>query len=156
MGEEGIMSCYRLFTSHLLVAAACLVSISAFADSADAVATDAMAQMDRMVDIILTVKDKPSAEKAVADLKPVLEDLKKIGGRAKAVGTPSPEVKAQIAAKMQAKAVQFQKRIADAKEQFAKAGVEATAILAKGMMELGKTMQEAMQGFEQADKAGQK
>src|SRR6185369_5556396 len=150
------MSFYRLLTRRLLIAAAFLVSVSAFADSPDAVANDAVAQMDRMVDIILTVKDKPSAEKAVEDLKGVLAELKKIGARAKEVGQPSPEVKAQIAAKMQAKAAEFQKRIADAKEQFAKAGVEASAILVKGLRDLGKSMQETMQAFEQADKPAEK
>lgn len=146
------MTIRRLLSHHLLILLAAFVSVSALADSADAVADDAMKQLDRMVDIILTVKDKPSAEKAVADIKGVIEELKKIGTRAKAVAQPTPEMKAQIQAKLQAKAEEFKKRIADAKEQFAKAGLEASAVLAKGLMEMSSALRDAMQAFEQPEK----
>ena len=46
------------------------------------------------------VTDKASAEKAVTDIKAVVEEMKKIAARAKALGQPSADVKAKIEAKM--------------------------------------------------------
>ncbi len=141
----------RLATG-LLLALACLLPISALADSAEAIADDAIVQMDRMATALLTVKDKESAEKAVTELMAIAGDLKKIAARAKTAATPTPEEKAKVLAKMQAKSLEIKNRLGQAKEQLAKAGLEAAAVLGKGMMEFGRAMQEVGQAFEAADK----
>ena len=146
------MNLHKRLLTGLLIALTFFFSHSAFADSPEAVVNDAMSQMDRMVDALLTVKDKASAETAVKDLMGVTEELKKIAVRAKTVGQPTAEQKEQLMAKMQAKTAEMKTRLAAGKEQLAKAGVEAAAVLGKGMMEFGKAMQEVGQAFQAADK----
>jgi hypothetical protein len=121
------------------------------ADNHEKIADDAAAQMEKMANAVASVKDKASAEKAVAEMKAVAEELKKIAARAKAVGKPSAEVKAKIDAKMKPRQQAVEKQMVTAQTNLAAAGPEAAAILQKGMMELGQTMMEVAMALEGTD-----
>jgi hypothetical protein len=147
-----IMTLHRRFIAILLLALAFLIPAPSFADSAEAVMNDTLVQMDRVADTILTIKDKATAEKAMADLQTIVVELKKIAARAKAVGQPPAELKEKLMTQFRTKTAEVQKRIAGAKDQIAKAGLEAAAVLGKGMVEFGKGMQEVGEAFQAADK----
>jgi hypothetical protein len=73
----------------LLVACAFLTPHLVRADSPEAVGNDVVAQLDTVADVILSVKDKATAEKAVENLLGITDELKKLTPRAKAVGQPT-------------------------------------------------------------------
>jgi hypothetical protein len=127
-------------------------SSAAWADTHEAVADDAMVQMERMITALEKVTDKPTAEKAVEDLMSVAAELKKVAVRAKEVGKPAADVKAKIEAKMKEKQEAMMKRMGAVQGAIAKAGPEAGAVLMKGMQEFGAAMMEVGKAFEEADK----
>ena len=121
-------------------------------DSHEKLAEDAGKQMDRMATALSSITDKASAEKAMTDMKSVVEDFKKLGTRAKALGQPSADVKAKTDAKMKAKQDEMQQKMMASQANMAKAGPEALGIIMKGMQELAPAMAEVGKIFEAADK----
>jgi hypothetical protein len=150
-GSLGMKPIARFATTLIALATLLFTAGSALADSHEAVADDAMVQMERMVTALGTVTDKVTAEKAVQQLMDVATELKKIAARAKAVGQPSAEIKAKIEAKMKSKQEDFMKKMVAVQQGIAKAGPEAAAVLQKGMVEFGTAMQEVGKAFQDAD-----
>lgn len=137
----------RFLTQTVLIIATLFITGCSGGDSHEKVADDALKQMDRMVTAVSAVTDKASAEKAVADLKSVGDELKKIAERAKKLGDPSADVRAKIEGKMSAKQTEITQKMMGMQASMLKAGPEAAAILGKGMMEFGATMQETGKMF---------
>ncbi len=137
----------RFLTQTVLIIATLFITGCSGGDTHEKVADDALKQMDRMVTAVSAVTDKASAEKAVADLKSVGEELKKIAERAKKLGEPSADVKAKVDGKMSAKQAEITQKMMGMQASMMKAGPEAAAILGKGMMEFGATMQETGKMF---------
>jgi hypothetical protein len=135
------------------VATILLFSVTApvFADSHEEVADAAITQMERMVAALATVTDKPTAEKAVTQLMDVAAELKKVAARAKAVGQPTPEVKAKIEAKMKERQTEIMKKMPEVQANLQKAGPEAAQVIQKGMIEFSTAMQEVGKAFKDAD-----
>jgi len=121
-------------------------------DSHEKLADDMSKQVDRMIAAMSSVTDKASAEKAVAEVKSVTEELKKLAARTKALGKPSAETKAKIEAKMKTKQDEVQQKMAASQAAMMKAGPEAMGIMMNGMMELGPAMIEVGKAFDSADK----
>jgi hypothetical protein len=117
------------------------------ADTHEKIVDDTIKQMDRMAVTMGTITDKATAEKAMAELSSVVEEIKKIGARAKALGDPSADVQKKLEEKMKAKTQELQTKLTGAMVSMAKAGPEAAAIVAKGMQEFGAAMQEAGKAF---------
>jgi hypothetical protein len=109
-------------------------------DSHEQVADDIAMQMDRLATAITAVHDKASAERAVSDMKAIVEEMRKIEARAKALGEPSAESRAKLNAKMKAKEAELQKRFAGSQAALMKAGAEATGIITKGLKELAPSL----------------
>src|SRR5690349_18892558 len=103
----------------LLLAFAFLAPHATRADSPEAVTHDTLVQMDKMAEAILSVKDKATAEKAVADLLGIAGELKQVAARAKAVGQPTAEQKQKLQAQLQTHTIELKKRLAAGKEQLA-------------------------------------
>ena len=137
----------RFLTQTVLIIATLFITGCSGGDTHEKVADDALKQMDRMVTAVSAVTDKASAEKAVADLKSVGDELKKIAERAKKLGEPSADVKAKVDGKMSAKQAEITQKMMGMQASMMKAGPEAAAILGKGMMEFGATMQETGKMF---------
>ena len=137
----------RFLTQTVLIIATLFITGCSGGDTHEKVADDALKQMDRMVTAVSAVTDKASAEKAVADLKSVGDELKKIAERAKKLGEPSADVKAKVDGKMSAKQAEITQKMMGMQASMMKAGPEAAAILGKGLMEFGATMQETGKMF---------
>jgi hypothetical protein len=142
----------RLSATVFALTAFLFAAGSAFADSHEAIADDAMAQMERMANAVASITDKATAEKAATELKSVGEELKKVAARAKAVGTPAADVKTKIEEKMKTKQEAIEKKMAAAQESLGKAGPEAMAVLMKSMTELAPVFQEIGEAFEEGGK----
>lgn len=140
------------FTLALTAAFSLLLSGTSHAATHESVADAAIVQMDRMANAVISVTDKATAEKAVAELMSVTEELKKIAPSAKGLGEPSAEVKEKIMLKMKAKQEEIQKKMETVPAQLQKAGQEAAQVLMKGMAGFGAAMQEVGKAFEEADK----
>ena len=147
------MKSLKTFTLALFASFALLFTGTTFAaDPYETIAEEALVQMDRMANAVLSVTDKATADKAVAELLSVADDLKKIAAKAKGLGQPSDEIKAKIEAKMKAKTEEIQKKMETVPASLAKAGPEAAEVLGKGMEKFGAAMEEVGKAFEEADK----
>jgi hypothetical protein len=120
-------------------------------DSHEKVADDIAMQMDRLATAMTSVHDKASAERIVADMRSIVEEMKKSEARAKALGEPGAELKAKLNAKMQAKEAELQKRIAGSQATLMKAGAEATGIITKGLKELAPALDRLANPYRQTD-----
>lgn len=140
-------SIITFITRTSLVVAAVVLSGCSGGDSHEKVADAVLAQMERMATAVSSVTDKASAEKAVAELKSVGEEMKKLAEKAKAMKDPSAEVQAKIDAKMKTKQEEIQKKMMGMQATLAKAGPEAATILMGGLAEFGKVMEEAGKAF---------
>jgi hypothetical protein len=101
---------------------------------------DISMQIDRMKVVLSSVNDKPSAERAVSNMKTIVSDLKKAEARAKALGQPDAALKPKLAERMKRKMTELEKAFEDSQTVLARAGPEATAIVMKGMKDLGPDM----------------
>lgn len=128
-------------------------SCSGSGDSAEKIVDEMIVQMDKMVGAIDSVKDKPSAEKGVADLKASADELVKLAHRAKAVGKVTGATKTKLEAKMNPKQAEFQKRMYEGGQRIGAAGDAAVlAILQKGFAEIDPIMKEFVRLMHEADR----
>jgi hypothetical protein len=109
-------------------------------------------QMDRMAIAMGSVADKASAEKAVADMKSIVGEMKRIAARAKTLSQPGPELRAKLDAKLKAKEADLEQSLAGSQATLVKAGPEAAGIIMKGLMELAPAIDEVSGLFNDAEK----
>jgi hypothetical protein len=147
------MKLHRHLTLALLVTFSLFFSASVFAaDTHEVIADDAMKQMERMSTSLLAITDKASAEKAITECKDVAAQLLKIAERAKAIGKPSAEVKAQMEAKVKTRQEEFQKKMEGFGPILEKAGPDAAQVVMKGMQEIAPALEQMAKVFGEADK----
>ena len=133
--------------ASIAVSIALVLSACSAGDSHEKVADDTLKVMERMSTAMTSITDKATAEKAVADMKVIANDMKAISERAKKLGEPSADVKARIDASMKAKADELQKKMMAGMMKVATAGPEAMAVLQAGMKEIAPIMEEAGKTF---------
>ncbi len=126
---------------------ALVLSACSAGDSHEKVADDTLKIMERMSTAMTTITDKATAEKAVADMKVIANDMKAVSERAKKLGEPSADVKARIDASMKVKAEELQKKMMASMMKVATAGPEAMVVLQEGMKEIAPIMEEAGKTF---------
>ena len=136
----------RLLAS-IAASIALVLSACSAGDSHEKVADDTLKIMERMSTAMTTITDKATAEKAVADMKVIANDMKAISERAKKLGEPSADVKARIDASMKVKAEELQKKMVASMMKVATAGPEAMVVLQEGMKEIAPIMEEAGKTF---------
>ena len=93
-----------------LFAILCLASCGG-GPSHEEVAADLMDTMEEFVDIIASVKDEASADKAAKDLDKVASKMEKLKAQADKLGDPSADVKAKIEADMKARRQAIQQKM---------------------------------------------
>jgi hypothetical protein len=115
----------------------------------DQIATDLIAQFDRLPVVVESVKDKATAEKAVADLEQIGEEIKKIGERAKGLKISAAGQK-ELEAKLGTKVVELKSKLAAAMQKAQAAGPEALETLKTGMIKWGEAMKKFGNDLQQA------
>jgi hypothetical protein len=108
-------------------------------------------QLEKIGDALLSVKNVPTAEKAVADLEAIVAELSKMADRAGDLGQPSAEVRERTMTKLKTRLAENQKRMIAGSQQLQKAGPEAVRILQNGMAKLTPKMQRVIKVFSDAD-----
>lgn len=136
----------RLLAS-ITASIALVLSACSAGDSHEKVADDTLKIMERMSTAMTSITDKATAEKAVADMKVIANDMKAISERAKKLGEPSTDVKTRIDASMKVKAEELQKKMMASMMKVATAGPEAMVVLQEGMKEIAPIMEEAGKTF---------
>ena len=125
----------------LTLAAVSLRAASPADETAETIINNLFAQLDRVADVVLTVKDEDTANKAADQLKLIDDKMHKIIDRAMAAPEPSKEEQAVLQDRMKTKIQEFMGRINGAKDQLRAAGPIAGLTVGKAMMSLGQSLQ---------------
>jgi hypothetical protein len=109
-------------------------------DATEAIINNLLAQFDHVADVVDTVKDEESANKAVQQLKLSEEKIRKIAREMITAAEPSKEKSDMLGERMEKKVLEFSKRIERAKEQIHAAGPAVESTVMKAMTSWGQTM----------------
>lgn len=120
-------------------------------DTAASLSDEMVAQMEELVSVIESAKDKESAEKAATRIGEIGDEMVAIAGRLDALGDPSEEDQKLVKDKMDAAEKANQdKMMAIMKNVMS--NQEVAAILGKAMEEFGKKMEGAEDTFKKYGK----
>ena len=113
-------------------------------DSHESATEDAVGIMDEMAEILESIEDKDSAEKANDRLKDLAKDAEKIVARMEELGKPDKEMEAKLKEEFEDDIKALQKRVDAALKRILKKDATLLVKIESGM----KDLTEAMKGLD--------
>ncbi|EDY18686.1 hypothetical protein CfE428DRAFT_3723 [Chthoniobacter flavus Ellin428] len=137
-----MMNLRRWLTVVVFTLSAVLAQAASPADeAAEAITNDLFAQLDRVIDVVQTVKDEDSANKAADQLKVIEDKLRKINEQIRTAEQPSKEESVHMMEQLKKKLPEFRTRLNATKDQIHAAGPAAAATVGKAVNSIFQTLQ---------------
>ncbi len=128
-----------------MILSLCIVSCGK-KDTFESLSDEMISQMNELTIAIESAKDKESAEKAVARIDEIADEIKSIAERMEALGEPSEDEVKAVKEKWEAAEKENNEKMTAAMKTLI-SNREVAEILGKGMMEFGKKLESTEETF---------